>query len=358
MFLIDAHLDMAINGVEWNRDYRQPVAAIRADEYGMTDKPDRTRGTVSLPELRRGHIGLVVATQLARVSADASLPGAGFRTPEIAWAVTQAQKAWYDAMVDLGEMVQITDAAQLKQHLALWMDTTVANETKPVGFILSLEGADSLVNLSYLDKAYAYGLRALGPAHYMHGRYAPGTGLTGGLTTMGKDLLREMDALNMILDVTHLTDEGFAEAMHLYKGPVWASHHNCRTLVPRQRQLADDQIKQLIERGAVIGGCMDAWMLHPAFVQRKSDPVALEVKIETVVNHFDHICQIAGNSLHCAIGSDLDGTYGTEHGPMDLDTIADLQLLEGILHRRGYTPEDIENIFYKNWLRFLEKAWN
>jgi membrane dipeptidase len=174
---------------------------------------------------------------------------------------------------------------------------------------------------------------------------------------MGKDLLKEMSALNIILDVTHLTDKGFSEAMDLFDGHLWASHHNCRTLVPHQRQLADDQIKILIERKAVIGGCFDAWMMKPDFTPRKSNPAEFGIKIETIINHYDHICQMAGNSLHCAIGSDLDGTYGTEQSPMDLDTICDLQNLEGLLQKRGYGKEDIENIFYKNWLRFLQNAW-
>ena len=366
MFLIDAHLDMALNAIEWNRDYRQPVSAIRASEAGMTDKIDRANGTVSLPELRRGSIGLVVATQIARFNQPTGqggiLPGAGWNSPHQAWAMTQAQRAWYEAMTQPGpdgvqEMVQITDRASLDRHVALWLDASIPNETKPVGYILNLEGADSLVDLSYLETAYVYGLRAIGPAHYSTGRYAPGTGLTGPLTSLGRDLLREMDRLNLILDVTHLTDEGFTEAMDLYQGPVWASHHNCRALVPHQRQLADDQISQLIQRGAVIGGCFDAWMLKPGFTQRQSNPADFGITLETVIDHFDHICQIAGNSLHCAIGSDLDGTFGREQSPTDLDTISDLQNLQGLLAKRGYSAEDVENIFYKNWLRFLRNAW-
>jgi membrane dipeptidase len=147
------------------------------------------------------------------------------------------------------------------------------------------------------------------------------------------------------------------EAMNLFQGPVWASHHNCRALVPHQRQLSDEQIKILIDRKAVIGGCFDAWMMKSNFTQRVSSPKEFDIKIETIIDHYDHICQIAGNSLHCAIGSDLDGTYGTEQSPLDMDTIADLQNLKGLLSKRGYSQEDIENIFHKNWLRFLRNAW-
>jgi membrane dipeptidase len=358
MFLIDAHLDISTNAIEWNRDYRQSVDDIRRSEQGMTDKIDRGKGTVSLPELRKGNIGLVVATQLARFNQNnGNLPGAGWNSPHQAWAMAQAQRAWYQAMEEEGEMVLIHNLTTLEKHIALWLDETILNENKPIGYILSLEGADSLVHLSYLEKAYNYGLRAIGPAHYSTGRYAPGTGMTEGLTPMGKDLLKEMDKLNMILDVTHLTDKGFTEAISLFQGQVWASHHNCRTLAPHQRQLNDEQIKILIERNAVIGGCFDAWMMKPNFIQRVSNPAVFGITLETIIDHYDHICQIAGNSLHCAIGSDLDGTYGTEQSPADLDTIADLQNLTPLLAKRGYTQTDIENIFYKNWLRFLRTAW-
>ena len=356
MFIIDAHLDLSMNALEWNRDLKKSVHEIRQREAGMNDKPDRGKGMVSLPELRKGNIGLVVATQIARyVGPGSALPG--WNSPEQAWAQTQGQLAWYTAMEKEGEMKQVTNRQQLNMHIALWNDTTIANEKKPVGFILSLEGADSLVDLSYLEKAYSYGLRAIGPAHYGPGRYSPGTGESGPLTNKGVELLKEMESLDMILDVTHLTDEAFKQAMDLYRGPVWASHHNCRALVHYQRQLTDEQIKILIERNAVIGGVLDAWMLKNDWIRGKSDPKEEEVKLERLIDHYDHICQLAGNSDHIAIGSDLDGMYGTEQSPYDMDTIADLQKLKDILKARGYSTADTAKIFHGNWLRFLNNSW-
>jgi membrane dipeptidase len=359
MFIIDAHLDLSTNAIEWNRDYRLSVAEIRANEVSLTDKIDRGKGTVSLPELRKGDIGLVVATQLARFNKNnGSLPGAGWNSPHQAWAMSQAQLAWYKAMEAAGEMVMITNTTELDRHISFWQNDATSNHTKPVGYILSLEGADSLIDLSYLQKAHNYGLRIIGPAHYSTGRYASGTGTTDGFTPMGFELLKAMDELHMILDITHLTDKGFLEAIDLFGGPIIASHHNCRALVPHQRQLTDEQIKILLQRDTVIGGCFDAWMLKPGFTSRVSNPKEFHITIETIIDHYDHICQLAGNSLHCAIGSDLDGTYGTEQSPADLNDIADLQQLTELLQRRGYTTADIENIFYKNWLRFFRSAWS
>jgi len=356
MFKIDAHLDMAMNALEWNRDLTLPVQEIRDREAGMTDKLDRAKGVVSLPALREGKIGLVVATQIARyVAKDSDLPG--WHSPEQAWAQSQGQLAYYKVMEERGEMVQITDLAGLDKHVQLWEDESISDATKPVGFILSLEGADSMVDLSFVEKAYGMGLRAMGPAHYGPGRYAPGTGMSGPLTAAGVELIKELDRLGIILDITHLTDVGFQQALDLFKGPVWASHHNCRAIVDHQRQLTDDQIKQLIERDAVIGGSLDVWMIVPNWVRGKSDPFKDGAPLERIIDHYDHICQLAGNANHIAIGSDLDGMFGKEQSPYDLETIADLNNLENLLAKRGYSQEDIKKVMHGNWLRLLRKAW-
>ncbi|THU41109.1 peptidase M19 [Niastella caeni] len=355
MFTIDAHLDLSMNAMEWNRDLRQSVMHIRKREAGLTDKPDRAKGTVALPELRQGNIGLVVATQIGRyVAPDNLLPG--WHSPEQAWAQTQAQLAWYKAMEDAGEMVMIKNKAALEAHLSLWLNGE-PNDNKPIGYILSLEGADSLITLKHLETAYGYGLRAVGPAHYGPGRYANGTDATGGLQAAGKELLKEMARLNMILDATHLCDDAFWDAMRIFNGPVWASHNNCRALVDHNRQFSDDMIKVLIERGAVIGGALDAWMMVPGWVRQQSTPEGMQCNLEKMIDHLDHICQLAGNTLHVGIGTDLDGAFGKEQSPYDLETIADLQKVPVLLSQRGYAPADIENIMHGNWLRFLRRVW-
>jgi len=356
MFTIDAHLDLSMNALEWNRDITRPLEEINAREQGLTDKPDRGNGTVSLPELRKGNVGLVVATQIARfVAPDNPLPG--WHSPQQAWAHTQGQLAWYQAMEEQGELRQIRNWQQLETHVAYWNQGEDKSQ-KAIGFILSLEGADSIVNLNYLEKAYEYGLRALGPGHYGPGRYAFGTDASAPLSAQGKDLLRKMDELGIILDVTHLCDLAFWDALELFQGPVWASHNNCRALVDHNRQFSDEMIKALIARGAVIGGVFDAWMLSPGWIRGTSTPQERNVTLSTLVDHFDHICQLAGNANHIGIGSDLDGAFGKEQCPSDLDSIADLQKIPNLLQARGYSPQDIEKVMHGNWLRFLEKAWS
>jgi membrane dipeptidase len=349
-FIVDAHLDLSMNAMEWNRDLRKPLSEIREREKGMTDKPDRGNGVVCFEELRKGNIGLVVATQIARyVAPNNPLPG--WHSPEQAWAHTQAQRAWYAEMERVGELKSITDLKSLEAHLTDWTNT------KPIGYILSLEGADSLVTVQHLEIAYTYGLRAVGLAHYGPGRYAQGTDATGGLGKHGKELLKEMERLNIIMDATHLCDDSFWEALDHFNGAVWASHNNCRSLVNHNRQFSDEQIKELIKRGAVIGGVMDAWMLVPNWVRGKSTPKGMNCNLERLIDNYDHISQLAGNSLHIGIGSDLDGAFGTEQLPYEIETIADLQKIPTMLSQRGYSPKDINNVMGDNWLRFLRKAW-
>ncbi|MEO6290521.1 MAG: membrane dipeptidase [Ginsengibacter sp.] len=355
MFIIDAHLDLAMNAMEWNRDLRISVDEINEREKELIDKPDRRNATVSLPALRKGNIGLVVATQIARyVARENPLPG--WNSPQQAWAQTQAQLAWYNCMEEAKEMIQVNDLPSLEKHISLWSNGG-SNELKPVGYILSLEGADSLITIHHLEKAYGYGLRALGPAHYGPGRYANGTDATGEMGTDGISLLKEMERLNIILDATHLCDDAFWQALDNFNGHVWASHNNARTIVNHNRQFSDDQIKALIERGAVIGGALDAWMMVPGWVRGKSLPGQMNCNLEVIIDHFDHICQLAGNTLHIGIGTDLDGGYGREQCPYDLETIADLQNLPSLFYKRGYTKADVENILHGNWLRFLRNVW-
>ena len=355
MFIIDAHLDLAMNAMEWNRDLRLPVADINAREKDLKDKPDRGKGVVSLPELRKGNIGLVVATQIARyVAKDNPLPG--WHSPEQAWAQTQAQLAWYKTMEKQGEMVQINNLKDLDTHLNFWNDGS-PNDKKPIGYILSLEGADSLITTEYLETAHAYGLRAVGPAHYGPGRYANGTDSSGKLNANGIELLKVMERLKIILDATHLNDDAFWDALDHFNGHVWASHNNCRSLVNHNRQFSDEMIKALIERDAVIGGAMDAWMMVPGWVRGKSTPKEMNCSLETLIDHMDHICQIAGDSLHIGIGSDLDGAFGREQCPYDVETISDLQKFPELLKKRGYSDTDIANVMHDNWIRFLRKAF-
>lgn len=358
MLILDAHLDLAMNAIEWNRDLTSPIDEIRARERQMADKPDRGCGTVSFPEMRRGRVFLCVATQIARYVAPHN-PLHGWHSPEQAWAMSQGQLAWYRAMEERGELAAIRDRPALDEHVARWEgQPNGPGGTVPLGYVLSLEGADSLVTLGHLERAYAQGLRAVGPAHYGPGVYANGTDACGDMGARGRELLREMERLGVILDATHLCDDSFRDALDHFRGPIWASHSNCRALVPHNRQFTDEQIRELQQRDAVIGVALDAWMLVPGWVRGSSVPELARVTLETVADHIDHVCQIAGNARHAGIGSDLDGAFGREQCPSDVRTIADLSKLPAVLQARGYSAEDVELIAHGNFVRFLREAWS
>lgn len=355
MLLFDAHLDLSMNALEWNRDLRSSISEINSRENGMTDKLDRGNATVSLEELRKGNIGIVVATQIARYVAKSSdLPG--WNSPEQAWAQTQGQLAYYKALESLGELSPIRNGIELQNHLHYWNSSTEVK--KSIGYILSLEGADSIISIEYLDIAFNYGLRALGPAHYGPGRYAQGTNATGGLGPNGKDLLLKMESLGIILDVTHLCDDSFWEAMDIFNGSVWASHQNCRSLVNHNRQFTDEQFREIIKRGAVIGLPLDAWMMVPNWERGISNPISMKVDLNVMIDHLVHICNLAGNTNHVGIGTDLDGGFGTEQSPLDIKTIADLQNIPDLLLKRGFSNDDITKICHQNWINFLVNHWS
>jgi membrane dipeptidase len=348
--IFDAHLDLAWNAISFNRDLTLRIDEIRAREHGMTDERSRGRATVSLPELRNANVAVCVATLLARGGPDQPFK-AGYKrtdldhaTQSIAYAAAHAQLAYYRLLEQQGHIRIIRTASDLETH---WARRARGPSAGPLGLILSMEGADPILDPAQLTEWWNAGLRAVGPAHYGRSHYAYGTGVDGPLSEKGTTLLREMDRLRMILDVTHLSDQSMAQALDLFEGPVLASHHNCRALVRADRQLADDQINRLVR-------ALDAWMLYPGWVRGETKPEV--VSLEAVADHIDHVCQLAGNTKHSAIGSDLDGGFGTEQTPRDLNTIADLQKLAPILERRGYTNADIDAIFHGNWLRFFLRA--
>lgn len=353
--IFDCHLDLSLNALEYNRDLRLPVPELRRRELGMTDLKGREKGTTAFPEMRAARMGLCVATQLAGCMVGAR-PIANWMSPHQAWAQTQGQLAWYRAMEEDGQMRQIKNRTDLDSALALW-ESDAPDGSKPICYILSLEGADSIRSVGHLEQAWEQGLRAMGLAHYGVCRYAFGHDQVGGLPAAGKELIQEMDRLGMILDVTHLSNGCFWDALDVFQGTLWASHSNCRSLVPDPRQFSDEQLKAIIQRGGVIGAALDAWMMIPGWVRGQTTPESSGLKLEAIVDHIDHVCQLAGNALHAGIGTDLDGGYGTEQTPHDLNSISDVARIAGMLEGRGYSQTDVEGIMSRNYIHLIRSAW-
>lgn len=355
MLIVDAHLDLAWNALQWNRDLQSSVYAIRTMESQLTE-PGRGHGTVALPEMRSGRIALCFATLLARSTGHA-IPNLDYLSPAQASAIAQGQLAYYRALEEMREVCLIRNINDLDSHMSAWQDwerNSHISQPEP-GLVISMESADPILSPDQLPVWKDAGVRIIGPAHYGPGRYAGGTSTELGLTSMGVELLAEMKHLGILLDLTHLSDRAFWQAIDLFDGPVLASHNNCRALVPHQRQFTDEQLRAIMERNGVIGVACDNWMIRPGWVRgAKDNPL---VHLADMADHIDHICQLAGNSRHAAIGSDLDGGFGREQSPADVDTIADLQKILGILTARGYAGNDVAAIMHENWLRLLRHAW-
>ena len=356
--ILDSHLDLAWCAVFFNRDLTLPVDDLRALERGMTDERSRGNNVLSLPELRKAGVAVCVATLLARGGPKQTPQKAykrtdlDYATPRLAYCAAHAQLAYYRLLEAQGHVKMIRTGPELDAHWAAYAKDPAKT---PMGIILSMEGTDPIVSPDQAHEWFALGLRAAGLTHYGVGQYGYGTAVEGPLSAIGIELLRVMDDLGMILDVTHLCDESMAQAFDYFEGPLLASHHNCRALVPGDRQLTDAQVKQIVARGGVIGAALDAWMLYPGGWVRgetKTDVTTLE----TFADHIDHVCQLAGNAKHSAIGTDLDGGFGHEQTPHDLKYYSDLQKLGGILGKRGYSDADVDAIFHGNWLRFFRSA--
>lgn len=357
--LIDAHLDLAWNALSFDRDLTESTAEINARECGMTDTNGRGRATVALPEMRRGNVAVCLATLIAHSRPDLR-PSDGhkrtsleFRSPTAACAIAQGQLAYYQLLEEQGQMRMLRSVADLNAHWDEWVAGSISSaaDQSPIGYILAMEGADAIVEPAQAEFWFDRGLRAVGPVHYGHNQYAHGTGESGPLTEAGVALLREFERLGIVLDATHLSDEGFFQAIDVYGGPVIASHQNCRALVPGARQFTDEQLRLLIKRNAVIGAAFDNWMIVPNW--KTGQTPRTDATLEKLADHVDHISQLAGTHRHCAIGTDLDGGYGTEQSPIEIETIADVQRFADVLARRGYSQVAIDDVFHGNWLRFF-----
>ena len=367
--VIDAHLDIAWNALAFDRDQLLSIDELRASEQGMTGK-GRGRCTTSLPEMRRSGVGICLATVLARATPkDLPDPGPNMGTvagrghgdvilredldysnQTICCAAAQAQMAYYKLLEQQGHMRMIRDRATLDEVWSLWERSP---ESAPIGYILSMEGTDPIVDPSQAGWWFDQGLRTACLAHYGPSAHAMGTGGDGPLSAAGRALVAEFDRLGMVLDLVHTADRAFAEALEIYQRPVFISHGNCRALVPDDRQISDEQIKQVIERNGVIGVVCDSWMTKQGWKRGATDNA--RCSLEDLVKHIDRMCQLAGNTKHVGIGSDLDGGFGTEQSPQELETIADLHKLAPLLSDHGFSDGDIDAIFHGNWLRFFRE---
>lgn len=376
---IDGHLDLAMNALSYGRDLLQEVAFLRGREPAEL-APARGIATVSLPEMRRGGVAACAATLFARTK-----PGmpAGLATEKTLFdwpsqtmthAAAAGQLAYYRVLEQLGAVKILTNRREM-QALAKVRGLTagghgvgaLAEADVPLGIVVLMEGADPIVQPPEVKLWWDRGVRMVGLAHFGPSAYAQGTPSRsapveereGGLTSKGRELLAEMAKLGMGLDLTHLTDRSLFEAMDLYGGPVCATHSNCRSLAAGYRQITDEQVRRIAQRGGVIGVALHNAMLISATGNGPGgewEAPREAVSLEQAAMHVDQICQLAGSARHAAMGTDLDGGFGCERAPRDVQTIADVPRIGEWLEKRGYKGADIEGILWGNWWGFWERV--
>ena len=357
MLIIDAHLDLALNALQLNRDLLVSAHTIRTHELGTPGK-GRAKATTALPDMRRGRVGLSIVTAVARASGQ-PVPHLDFGSATQTYGMAQGHLAYYRALEEEGHLTVVSDRAGLDESWAAWeaWEASGAGEpTPPLGVIFSMECADAILDPAQLEAWYRDGLRLIGLAHFGPGRYGGGTGTELGLSDLGPALLAEMERLGIALDMSHASDQTFWDSLEHYHGPTMASHNDCRALVPNKRHLTDAMITAIVERGGVIGATLGNWQLHRGWTVGGNNDI--EVTLEDLVDHIDHICQLAGNAHHVGIGSDLDGGVGFDEFPSEIDTVDDMQRIPAALAARGYGDDDIAGIMHGNWLRFLRRSWS
>lgn len=352
MFIVDAHLDLAYNALGYGRNPQQPLAHIRA-----TEGQNRHRGTatVAFDAMQQGGVGLCFGTLFV---SPATRHNPTFETHIVYHTAQEAHKLamdqmdFYHRLADEDARIRLVGSqAELDEVIA----SHQAGENRLIGIMPSMEGADPIQEPEEVEYWYARGLRAVGLA-WDDTRYADGDwNARRGLTNDGRRLLEIMAEYNILLDLTHMSDRAIFEALDRYEGPIIASHSNRRALVPGDRQLSDAQIRLVSERGGVMGTVLFNKFLRAGHIM--GDP-RHRVTLDHVVAQIDHVCQLLGSAANVGIGSDMDGGFGREDIPAEMDSIADLPLIAAKLRVRGYTETDITNIMGGNWLNLLRRAFN
>ncbi|MBH0331961.1 membrane dipeptidase [Brevibacillus brevis] len=261
------------------------------------------------------------------------------------------------------------EAAESPAHIVIAKnldDLQRARAEQKVSFILSLEGAEPLHNdLSLLRVFYELGVRMMGLVWSRRNFVGDGSffapvreGKKGGITDFGVRLIEEAEKLGIVIDVSHLNDEGFWDVMEIAEKPVIASHSNSRTVVPTMRNLTDEQIKAIAEKDGLVG--LNAFSMFTA-------ANSADATIERLIDHVDYMKKLVG-ARYIGIGLDLcddltkylplDKIAKTEEMPFDVvKGHASLPEITRELMKRRYTDTEIEGILGGNFLRVYQQVW-
>jgi len=344
--VVDAHEDIGWNILALGRDVRRSALETRRLEV-TSDVPERNGVCmVGLPEWLEGNVAVVFGTIYVSPARRGHASGPQvYSNAEEAYALAQKQVDVYQRLADEEEQIAlVTSQDTLEEVLESW-----ESDSPVVGLVPLMEGADPIREPAEAELWFERGVRIVGLSWKAGTRYAGGDAAEGPLTDLGRELLNVMADLGMVLDVSHLAETSFFEAVGRFEGYVVATHANPRALVPGSRQLSDEMIQRLAERDGVVG-------IVPANPFLRSDWRTVQPTLDDVVAAIDHVCQVVGDAAHVGLGSDFDGGLGADHTPPELDTVGDLQRIGPALGEAGYTDSHVEAIMGGNWLRVLEST--
>ena len=342
-FIVDAHEDIATSAGQ-GRDFK--LSALEKRKLEIPTDSRKGLATVGLPELTQAGVRIVFATLWARpCNTPEPMVRPCYETPEQAYDLARKQLEYYNVLAGDPRITIVRSRNDI--------DSVLNPDSPRLGIVLLMEGADPILAPEQAREWFEAGVRIVGPA-WRATRYSGGTHAPGPLTQLGRDLMGEMEGTGLILDVSHMAEASFFDALKLFHGPVIASHSNCRAIVPTDRQLSDEMISALVAREAVIGTVLYNKFLQPDW--EETGRIKSKVTLADVLKHIRHMCDLAGDRLHVGIGSDFDGGFGAESIPAEFDTVVDLQKIAGALGDAGFSETDVDNILGGNWVRFLRRA--
>lgn len=353
MIIVDAHEDIAYNALCFGRDYRRSALETRRIESGTDVVQKAGIATLGLPDSMLGRVALVFSTIFVAPHTNTAEPWdrLSYKNEQEAYRSAMEQMDYYNRLADTTDKIHLVrSGADLDSVLATWEDGKPLAGRKQ-GLVILMENADPIVEPRQFEEWYERGVRIVGPA-WAGTRYCGGTGQPGPLTKLGHELLEVMHSFNAILDLSHMAEQAYLEAVDLYEGVIIASHSNPRNFRNSDRHLTDEMIRRLAERDGVMG-----IVLYNRFLSNNWSPGdrKTDVTLSIVMDAIDHVCQVTGSAAHVGIGSDFDGGFGTQSIPAELDTVMDLWSFGDALRGRGYSESDVEAILSGNMLRKLRQ---
>lgn len=308
--IIDAHEDIAFHLNYFKRDFVNPEMPCM----------------ITLPGLKEGNVRMVFNTVFIHPKHKPD------RTVQSGLEQLCKYEEIYKSFPD--DVYQITNVEDLANF----------GQDERIGFLTLIEGADPIESVSKLDEFYNRGVRIIGPAWNNKNQYASGNDSEDGLSQQGIELIKRMNELGITLDLSHLNEKCFWESIELTNLIPIATHSNARSLTDHPRNLRDEQLKAISDKGGVIG-----IVLYDYFLKIGDKKPTLE----EVFAHADYMLNLCGED-HVGIGSDMDGAR-IEDFPEGLETIADLPKIAQFFLDKGYTDKTVAKIMSGNFLRVLQK---